>query len=91
VVAGGLRTGRGTRATDYALGEDDRGRLAILKGSKFGLLPIVWVGIPTTFPPLSDVGLGLAYGVYTTFALLAVVFVLKFVKETKGKELEDMV
>jgi MFS transporter, SP family, sugar:H+ symporter len=47
--------------------------------------------ITTTFPPLSDVGLGLAYGVYTTFALLAVVFVLKFVKETKGKELEDMV
>jgi MFS transporter, SP family, sugar:H+ symporter len=49
------------------------------------------VVITTTFPPLSDVGLGLAYGVYTTFALLAVVFVLKFVKETKGKELEDMV
>jgi MFS transporter, SP family, sugar:H+ symporter len=47
--------------------------------------------ITTTFPPRSDVGLGLAYGVYTTFALLAVVFVLKFVKETKGKELEDMV
>jgi MFS transporter, SP family, sugar:H+ symporter len=46
--------------------------------------------ITTTFPPLADVGLGLAYGVYTGFALLAVLFVLKFVKETKGKELEDM-
>jgi Sugar (and other) transporter. len=46
--------------------------------------------ITTTFPPLSKVGLGLAYGVYTTFALLALVFVLKAVQETKGKELEEM-
>jgi SP family sugar:H+ symporter-like MFS transporter len=48
-----------------------------------------WV-ISTSFPPLKDVGLGLAYGVYTTFAVLSLLFVLKFVRETKGVELEDM-
>src|SRR5262249_24496181 len=46
--------------------------------------------ISTTFPALSDVGLGLAYGVYTFFAFVSVFFVLKFVKETKGRELEEM-
>ncbi|GAA3214889.1 sugar porter family MFS transporter [Actinocorallia longicatena] len=46
--------------------------------------------ITTSFPPLSDAGLGLAYGLYTLFAALALLFVLKMVKETKGKELEQM-
>ncbi|WP_432845064.1 sugar porter family MFS transporter [Amycolatopsis sp. CA-161197] len=46
--------------------------------------------ISTTFPALSDVGLGLAYGVYTFFAFLSIFFVFKFVKETKGRELEEM-
>jgi MFS transporter, SP family, sugar:H+ symporter len=48
-----------------------------------------WV-VSTTFPPLKDAGLGLAYGIYTTFAVLSLLFVLKFVRETKGVELEDM-
>ena len=47
--------------------------------------------ISTTFPPLAEVGLGLAYGIYTTFAFLAVLFVVRFVRETKGMELEAMV
>jgi sugar porter (SP) family MFS transporter len=47
--------------------------------------------VSTTFPPLKNLGLGLAYGIYTVFALLAVVFVIRFVQETKGKELEEMV
>jgi SP family sugar:H+ symporter-like MFS transporter len=47
--------------------------------------------VSTTFPPLSDAGLGVAYGVYTFFAILATIFVFKFVQETKGKELEEMV
>jgi len=47
--------------------------------------------ISVTFPPLANIGLGFAYGIYTLFAFLAVLFVIKFVKETKGKELEDMV
>jgi MFS transporter, SP family, sugar:H+ symporter len=53
-----------------------------------------WVAnfiVSTTFPPLKDVGLGLAYGIYTLFAVLATLFVIKFVTETKGKELEEMV
>ncbi|WP_214371187.1 sugar porter family MFS transporter [Pseudonocardia sp. H11422] len=52
-----------------------------------------WIGnfvISTTFPPLADVGLGLAYGLYTTFALLSFFFVLRSVPETKGKQLEEM-
>ena len=48
-----------------------------------------WV-VTTSFPPLKDAGLGLAYGIYTTFAVLSLLFVLKFVRETKGVELEDM-
>jgi MFS transporter, SP family, sugar:H+ symporter len=48
-----------------------------------------WV-VTTSFPPLKDAGLGLAYGLYTTFAVLSLLFVLRFVRETKGVELEDM-
>jgi sugar porter (SP) family MFS transporter len=47
--------------------------------------------VSTTFPPLKDLGLGLAYGLYTLFAVLSFVFVLKGIRETKGKELEEMV
>ncbi len=46
--------------------------------------------ISTSFPTFADIGLGFAYGFYTTFALLSFFFVLKFVPETKGRELEDM-
>ena len=47
--------------------------------------------ITVTFQSLADVGLTLAYGLYTFFALLSGIFVWKFVKETKGMELEEMV
>jgi SP family sugar:H+ symporter-like MFS transporter len=46
--------------------------------------------ISTTFPALADLSLALAYGLYTTFALLSFFFVLKFVPHTTGKQLEDM-
>ncbi|MGA8116906.1 MAG: sugar porter family MFS transporter [Actinocatenispora sp.] len=46
--------------------------------------------ISTTFPVLSGVSLTLAYGLYAMFALLAFLFVAKAVRETKGRELEDM-
>lgn len=46
--------------------------------------------ITTTFPMLQHLGLGLAYGLYTTFAVLSFFFVWKFVRETKGRELEEM-
>ena len=46
--------------------------------------------ITSTFPTLSDIGLGLAYGLYTAAAVLSFFFVIRFVSETKGKELEEM-
>ncbi|HCT78486.1 MAG TPA: MFS transporter [Micromonosporaceae bacterium] len=52
-----------------------------------------WVAnwlITATFPALSNIGLSFAYGLYATFALLAFIFVLKAVRETKGRELESM-
>jgi SP family sugar:H+ symporter-like MFS transporter len=48
-----------------------------------------WV-ISTSFPVLKDAGLGLAYGIYAVSALLSLLFVLRFVRETKGRELEEM-
>ena len=48
-----------------------------------------WV-ISTSFPSLKDAGLGLAYGIYAACALLSLLFVLRFVRETKGQELEAM-
>jgi SP family sugar:H+ symporter-like MFS transporter len=48
-----------------------------------------WV-ISTTFPSLKNAGLGLAYGLYTAFAILSFYFVWRFVTESKGRELEDM-
>jgi sugar porter (SP) family MFS transporter len=46
--------------------------------------------VSTTFPVLQDLGLAFAYGLYTFFAVLSFVFVLRRVPETKGKELEAM-
>lgn len=52
-----------------------------------------WVAnwaISTSFPVLQHVGLGLAYGLYTAFAILSFFFVIRFVRESKGRELEEM-
>jgi MFS transporter, SP family, sugar:H+ symporter len=46
--------------------------------------------VSTTFPLLQDAGLGFAYGLYTAAAAISFVFVLRLVRETKGKELEEM-
>ncbi len=47
--------------------------------------------ITLTFPILLvSIGLAGAYGLYALCAAISIVFVLKFVKETKGKELEEM-
>jgi MFS transporter, SP family, sugar:H+ symporter len=46
--------------------------------------------ISSTFPELSNIGLGFAYLVYTVFAALAFLFVSRAVRETKGRELETM-
>ena len=55
---------------------------------------VQWIAnflVSTTFPPIAyNVGVGAAYGLYTGFALLSFIFVAKYIKETKGRELEDM-
>jgi sugar porter (SP) family MFS transporter len=46
--------------------------------------------ISTTFPALAGIGLTFAYGLYTAFAVLSFLFVIRYVHETKGRELEQM-
>lgn len=48
-----------------------------------------WV-ITVTFPSMKELSLGMSYGFYALCAVLSLVFVLRWVKETKGRELEDM-
>ncbi|MFF4843971.1 sugar porter family MFS transporter [Streptomyces collinus] len=46
--------------------------------------------ITASFPSLASWNLSATYIIYTVFAALSIPFVLKFVKETKGKTLEEM-
>jgi MFS transporter, SP family, sugar:H+ symporter len=46
--------------------------------------------ITASFPSLSDWNLSGTYVIYTCFAVLSIPFVIFFVKETKGKTLEEM-
>ncbi|MDX3112882.1 MULTISPECIES: sugar porter family MFS transporter [Streptomyces] len=46
--------------------------------------------ITASFPSLADWNLSATYVIYTAFAALSIPFVLKYVKETKGKSLEEM-
>lgn len=46
--------------------------------------------ITATFPSLADWNLSGTYIIYTCFAVLSIPFMLLFVKETKGKTLEEM-
>jgi sugar porter (SP) family MFS transporter len=47
--------------------------------------------VSVTFPVLlRRAGLGSAYGIYAMFAVLSLVFVLRAVRETRGRELEAM-
>jgi hypothetical protein len=43
-----------------------------------------------TFPGLSRAGLGWAHGLYTGAAAASFLLVARFVRETKGRALEDM-
>jgi SP family sugar:H+ symporter-like MFS transporter len=67
----------------------NRIRAAALALAAAGQWVANWL-ITVTFPTLKDISLGLAYGFYALFALLSLVFVFRFVKETKGRTLEDM-
>jgi SP family sugar:H+ symporter-like MFS transporter len=52
-----------------------------------------WVAnwlITVTFPTMKDISLGVAYGFYTVCAILSFVFVVRWVRETRGMELEEM-
>ena len=55
---------------------------------------IQWIAnflVSTTFPPLlKSFGLRAAYGIYTIAAAISIFFVALLIKETKGKELEEM-
>ena len=46
--------------------------------------------VSETFPGLVGISLGLAYGLFTLGAVVSFFYVLKYVKETKGVQLEDM-
>ena len=47
--------------------------------------------ITMTFPIfLVGIGLAAAYGIYAFFAFVSIFIVMKFVAETRGKELEEM-
>ena len=66
-----------------------------IRGSALALgAGVQWIAnfaVSTTFPPIAyNLGVGAAYGLYTIFAAVSFVFVATTIKETKGKELEDM-
>lgn len=88
VIAFGMSWGP---ITWVLLGEmfPNRMRAAALSLAAGGQWIANWL-ITVTFPSLKDVSLALAYGLYALFALLSLLFVAKFVAETKGKTLEDM-
>lgn len=65
-----------------------------IRGAALGLAAAAqWVAncaITASFPALGDFSLGLAYGFYALCAVLSLLFVWRWVQETKGKHLEDM-
>jgi SP family sugar:H+ symporter-like MFS transporter len=65
------------------------------RGAALSLAGLVqWLSnftITMTFPILLEgIGLGLSYGIYSAFGLIAYFFVRGFIQETKGRTLEDM-
>jgi MFS transporter, SP family, sugar:H+ symporter len=88
VVAFGMSWGP---VTWVLLGEifPNRMRAAALSVAAGGQWVANWI-ITVTFPGLKDVSLALAYGLYAAFALISLLFGMKFIEETKGKQLEDM-
>jgi MFS family permease len=67
----------------------NRIRAAALSLAAAGQWAANWV-ITVSFPPLKDLSLGLAYGIYAACAVLSFLFVSKWVRETKGTSLEDV-
>ncbi|NBD11039.1 sugar porter family MFS transporter [Corallococcus silvisoli] len=46
--------------------------------------------VSATFPSLKALGLGWAYGLYAAAAVFSIFFAARYIKETKGRELEQM-
>ncbi|KAA5836374.1 sugar porter family MFS transporter [Saccharopolyspora hirsuta] len=46
--------------------------------------------VTVSFPSMRDWNLPVTYFIYAAFALISVVFVVKYLKETKGRSLEEM-
>ncbi|WP_153504571.1 sugar porter family MFS transporter [Cumulibacter manganitolerans] len=67
----------------------NRLRGAALAVAGFAQWAANWI-VTVSFPILKDISLGLAYGLYALCALLSLLFVWRFVHETKGLALEDM-
>ncbi|MBC3194753.1 sugar porter family MFS transporter [Pseudonocardia sp. C8] len=67
----------------------NRIRAAALSLAAAGQWAMNWV-ITVSFPALAAFSLGFAYGLYTLFAVLSLLFVSRFVRETKGMDLESM-
>jgi SP family sugar:H+ symporter-like MFS transporter len=67
----------------------NRIRAAALSLAAAGQWVANWV-VTVSFPSLKSFNLSFAYGLYTLFALLSLLFVMRFVRETKGMALEDM-
>jgi SP family sugar:H+ symporter-like MFS transporter len=63
-------------------------RAAAISVSTAGNWVANWI-ITASFPGLSSWNLSASYWIYTAFAALSLVFVVRFVKETKGTRLED--
>jgi len=61
--------------------------LALCGMAQWGANFIITMSFPVL---LSALGLGISYGIYASFGIVAYFFVKFFVKETKGKTLEDM-
>ncbi|WP_402464660.1 sugar porter family MFS transporter [Isoptericola aurantiacus] len=65
-----------------------------IRGTALGIAAAAqWLAnfaISSSFPSMAEVGLWFAYGFYTIAALASLFFVLRFVPETRDKELEDM-
>jgi MFS transporter, SP family, sugar:H+ symporter len=67
----------------------NRMRAAALSFAAGGQWVANWL-ITVSFPALKEASLGLAYGFYAVCAVLSFFFVLRWVRETKGMELEEM-
>jgi MFS family permease len=64
-------------------------RGAAMAVAVFGQWAANWL-VTITFPPIvASLGPAAAYGVYLTFAIVSFVFVLRLVRETKNRTLEE--